>query len=127
MESAKSPIPKKARYAVIQNVLLFNQSSFAELIDIDETGATCRTLMDVDGVTNLNMDIELLNCDDGLHLKGISCRLIPNSQEKSFSNGVYEETCSLEFPELSHQKRVELKKFIERSCRRIQAVSEAMH
>lgn len=127
MKSATSHIPKKARYAVIQNVLLFNQSSFAELIDIDETGATCRTLMDFDDIENLKMDIELLNCDDGMHVKDISCRLIPNSQEKSFSNGIYEETCSLEFPELSHQKRVELMKFIERSCRRIQSVSEALH
>ncbi len=115
MKSANSHLLRKARHVVIQNVLLFNQSSFAELIDIDETGATCRALMGFDGAENLRMDIELLNCDDGMHVQGISCRLVPNNR-KSSSTSIYDETCTFEFPELSHQKRVELKEFIERSC-----------
>ena len=127
MKSAEPHIPQKTRHAVKQNVLLFNQSSFAELIDIDETGAPCRALMDFGGMENPRMDIELLNCDAGMHVKGISCRLVHNGREKGSSDSIYKETCTLEFPELSHQKRAELEKFIERSCRRMQTVNEALH
>ncbi len=127
MKSAKSYIHKEGRHAVKQNVLLFNQSSFAELIDIDETGATCRALMNFNLIENLKMDIELLNCDVGMHLKGISCRFVPNINKKNTSAQTVEETCILEFPDLSQQKREELEIFIEKSCRDMQTANDMLH
>ncbi len=127
MNTVKSRIQKDGRHAVKQNVLLFNQSNFAELIDIDEKGATCRALIDFQAFETPDMDIELLNCDAGMHVKGISCRLVQNNQENKSSFKPVETTCTLEFPELSQQKREELEKFIERSCRDIQTPSEMLH
>ncbi len=104
MKTANLQTKRDGRYEVRQNVLLFNQTSFAEIVDIDEKGATCRAFTDFRTMETPNMDIELLNCDAGMHLKGISCRLVNNNDEIQSSLYGFVGTCTLVFPDLSQQQ-----------------------
>ncbi len=123
MKTANSRIKRDDRYEVKQNVLLFNQTSFAEIVDIGEKGATCRAFTDLRTMETPHMDIELLNCDAGMHLKGISCRLVNNGNEVKSSLYGFGGTCTLEFPDLSQQQREELEKFIQKSCYNSQSIN----
>ncbi len=123
MKTANSRTKRDGRYEVKQNVLLFNQTSFAEIVDIDENGATCRAFTDFRAIETPQMFIELLNCDAGMHMKGISCRLVSNDKDVQSALQGFGGTCTLEFPDLSQQQREELEKFIRKSCYDSQSIN----
>ena len=111
------------KYEVKQSVLLFSQTSFAEIVDIDINGVTCRTFTDFRTMDMGLMDIELLNCDAGIHLKGLTCRLVDNDKELATSSSYFGGTCSLVFPDLSKEQKEKLVKFIQMSCTISQSIN----
>ncbi len=127
MTSVKSQTQKAGKYEVKQNVLLFNKSNFAEIVDLHESGATCRALTDFSVEENLYMDIELLNCDVGMHVAGISCKLVFKENDPQAALSPFGRTCTLEFPSLSQKKKEELGRFIKKSCFDHHSVNESLH
>lgn len=64
------------RYRVCQDTLLYNQDSFAEIIDISLRGVACKSHVGLGEGVEVISGVELLNCNLGLVIEGLNCRKV---------------------------------------------------
>ena len=95
------------------NILLLNESGFAEIIDFSERGATCRIYTRHAVEEFEKKGVDLFNCVAGQYLRDIPCRLAYSLCRKTASGSGVKKIYQLEFPGLSEEKSKELRQFIE--------------
>ncbi|WP_136807537.1 PilZ domain-containing protein [Desulfosediminicola flagellatus] len=121
--SNASPVERERRkfkrYPIHQNSMLCNEESLAEVLDISKAGLACRNFVGLEGASGILSDVELLNCEIGLSVQGLKCRLV-RSQERKGNTLVQNNQgpdCFLEFVELSDMQANALGTFIENTSR----------
>lgn len=102
------------RRQVFRDTLLYNQNSFAEILDISCGGIACRGHV-MPAQSEADSELELLNCDLGLNVQGLRCRRVrwDSNGATTGRQKVEESVWFYEFAELSNGKRAELDRFIE--------------
>ena len=90
--------------------LSVNQDILAEVIDISNSGLSCRSLTSKDTPWPTVIEMGLLNCTFGKSVENLSCRMIRSNRvttnRKTFMN------FSLEFQNLTSWQRNQLDQFI---------------
>lgn len=102
------------RFVMGQDALLYNRDVFAEIVDISMGGIACQCLVHGEDYGAPMTDIDLLDCDAGMHVKGLSCRLV-RDREVPLQDAVgltHMHTWFLEFTDLSERQREQLAWFI---------------
>lgn len=110
---------KFKRYPIHQNSMICNEESLAEVLDISKGGLACRNFVGLHGASDILTDVELLNCEIGLSVQGLNCRLV-RSKDREGGTRVQsdqEPDCFLEFVELSDMQANALGTFIENTSR----------
>lgn len=114
MDTVRTERRKDPRYRVSTNVLAINQDILAEVIDISNCGMACRCLSSTDRPLTVITNIEILNCELGTSIEGLSCRMV-RSNKKSISD-VFISTMImnfiLEFQNLTSKQSKQLNQFI---------------
>lgn len=97
-----------------QNTLLFNQNSFAEILNISCSGLACRGHV-MPNQADVDSEMELLNCDLGLNVQGLRCRRVRWETDGATDGrqGVEESVWFYEFADLNSSKKAELDRFID--------------
>ncbi len=67
---------KHKRYQVMKNVLVFNSSTFGQIINISKGGLSFRYLAQKDDPPLSVFEIGILNGDNGFYLDKLGCRTI---------------------------------------------------
>jgi hypothetical protein len=81
METLSPERRKHPRYKMSKNVLAINQDILAEVIDISNGGMACQCLSSTDRPLAVISDIEILNCELGTSIEGLSCRMVRSSNK----------------------------------------------
>jgi hypothetical protein len=102
------------RFMVGQDALLYNHNVFAEILDISMGGVACQCLVHGEDYGAPMADIDLLDCDAGKHVKGLSCRLVRDREVplQDEAGLTHMHTWFLEFTDLSEWQREQLARFI---------------
>ncbi len=103
------------RYRACQDTLLYNQDSFAEIIDISSGGVACKSHVGLGEDIEVISGVELLNCNMGMAVEGLSCRRVRQCSllsGQSMSSGT-EVVCYYAFVDLNTSQATELHTFIE--------------
>lgn len=110
---------RAARFQVRQDTLLYNQDSFAEIIDISSKGLACRSHVGMAMGSEVISGLELLNCEIGLNVRGLNCRRVRDCMTTADDRHAQSEqvVCYYEFVSLDSMQVHELANFIE-SCAR---------
>lgn len=107
---------KHRRYFVKDNILLYNEITFAEIIDISEGGVCCRFITEAKDQHLPCSIVDLLNAADKFHVRGLPC-LDLNCHELASTTGSPPLTvvreCRLEFRNLTESQKQQLRTFIE--------------
>lgn len=108
---------RNPRYAVHYDALFCNQEHFAEIIDISQSGIACHFLVESDVFSNVLTSIDLLDCNAGRYVQGLSCRRVRRAVPNPIpQHGRYHtRDCCFEFVNVSETQREEIDSFI-RSC-----------
>lgn len=109
------------RFHVYQDTLLYNQDSFAEILDISSGGLACRSHVGLENGPDVISGLELLNCNIGLKVEGLNCRRVRNYAivAGAIIPKADEPVCFYEFVDLNSRQVSELDTFI-KSCARKQ-------
>lgn len=102
------------RFQVRKDILMYNETTFAEIVDISEAGLSCRYLINLRDMEPEAISIDLLNGSDKLHVRNIHCKTIHCLNEiisPSFPSIILR-TCGIKFAPLNEAKRKEIKNFI---------------
>lgn len=112
---------RAARVQVHQDTLLYNQDSFAEILDISSKGLACRSHVGMAKGSEVISGLELLNCEIGLNVRGVNCRRVRDCGTAADDRHIQVEQviCYYEFVGLDSKQVCELTIFIE-SCAREQ-------
>lgn len=110
---------KFKRFQIHQNSMLCNEGSLAEVFDISKGGLACRNFVGLQGASDILTEVELLNCEIGLSVQGLKCRLVRSKEHAGGSvvQNNQEADCFLEFVELSEMQANALGTFIENTSR----------
>jgi hypothetical protein len=108
---------RTARFQVCHDTLVYNQDSFAEILNISFGGLACRRHVGMAEGPEVISDLELLNCDAGKNLRGLSCRRVRRCKTTADDRNVQsgQVVCYYEFVDLNASQFRELADFIE-SC-----------
>lgn len=106
---------RAARFQVCQDTLLYNQDSFAEILDISSRGLACKSYVGMANGSEVISGLELLNCEIGLNVRGVSCRRVRDRMTTPDDRHVQPEQviCYYEFVSLDSKQTRELTNFIE--------------
>ena len=102
------------RYKVNRDVLSINQDILAEVLDISNSGMSCQCLTSTQKPLTAVTEIDLLNCELGTSIEGLSCRMV-RSSKKTISDALTSTMImnfSLEFQHVTRKQHSILDKFI---------------
>lgn len=107
------------RYPIQQNSMLCNERSLAEIFDISSGGLACRNFIGVQDTSDTLNDVEIINCEIGLSVQGLKCRLVrtKNLTDTPAGKNNQEADCFLEFVGLNDVQSSALGTFIENTSR----------
>lgn len=103
------------RYTVKDNILLFNGTVFAEIVNISQGGLYCRFLTDLKEQSSPIMQVDLINAPDKLFVEHISCNDLnwfDMGTRKLFNTTVLR-NCRLEFSSMDESMQNLLGRFIQ--------------
>lgn len=118
METQNHERRKHTRYKAHENVLAFNEDTLAEVIDISSGGISCRCLTSIDNPIAAVTHIDVLNCDQGTSVQGLTGKMI-RSSEKAISESLSSTRIfyfSLQFTDMNDNQFVQLFQFIVDNC-----------
>lgn len=101
------------RYKVNDNILVYNENSFAQIIDFSKGGLAFRYLTSRDDSPDKNCNIGLLNSVSGNHLSDIPCQLIRTDETGPIhpAGSTVIRTYALKFKDMTDAKRKEINDF----------------
>ena len=105
------------RYRVRENILVFNERTFADIIDISEKGLSYRYIHNLKDSALPVSSIDLFNSSNHDHLRNIPCHPV-HTRDKQISSShptTVLRTCGVEFIKLDATMLKRLKQFIESS------------
>ena len=105
------------RYRAKEDILVYNETTFAEIIDISEAGLSCRYLVNLRDTERRVAAVDLLNGPERLHVRDIKCREVYCRDEiisLSFPSTVLR-TCGITFADVDEEKNRQIKHFIHHS------------
>lgn len=105
------------RFRVRENILVYNEKTFADIIDISEKGLCYRYLHDLRETNHPVSHIDLFNSSNHVHLRNIPCHPVHtrDRQISSLLPTTVLRTCGIEFIRLDETMLRQLKQFIESS------------
>lgn len=103
------------RYHVKDKVMLYNGTTFAEVVNISEGGILCRFLMDTSNQFNPVHTIDLIDAPKKLFIQKISCIDLnwQDTEPRALFGTTALRDCRLQFSTLSPTKNSELHEFIQ--------------
>jgi len=103
------------RYRVKSDILVFQEETFAELIDINEEGLSCRYLVNLAEGDKSSGTIDLIDTVDKLCVPAIPCRLVymQDEQVSPTRPATVRRTCGLEFSSMPEEKLNQVRMFVE--------------
>jgi hypothetical protein len=105
------------RFKVRENILVYNEQTFADIIDISEKGLSYRYLHNLGDNSRPVSRIDLFNSSNHVHLRNIPCHPV-HTRDKAISSihpTTVLRTCGVEFIRLDKTMLKQLKQFIESS------------
>ncbi len=115
----KIPFPERRahyRFTVKNNILLYNEITFAEIINISKGGTWCRFIMESQEQHTACTSIDLLNTAEKFYVQGLPCRDLtchePSLIDITPASAIVRD-CRLEFVGLADTKKKQLDTFIE--------------
>lgn len=105
------------RFVVKENILVYNEKTFADIIDISKVGLSCRYLVNLQDGDQSITTIDLLNSPERLHIRDINCQQIHHRDlliSPTFPSTVLR-TCGIKFKDLDKSTFNQLANFIEHS------------
>lgn len=117
---------KHSRYIVKDNILLFNGSIFAEIVNISLGGVFCRFLTDVHEQLNPIHSIDLINAPDKIFVKNISCHDLnwADHDTRQLFNSTALRNCRLQFAQVDREKKNQLLQFMDSVVAAKQPISQ---
>ncbi len=113
------PFPERRahyRFTVKNNILLYNEITFAEIINISKGGTWCRFIMESRDQHTTCTSIDLLNTAEKFYVQGLHCRDLsspePSTIESTPASAIIRD-CRLQFVNLADTKKKQLDTFIE--------------
>lgn len=103
------------RYNVQQDALFYNQEHFAEIINISRSGVACRCMVESEVFSPVLNNIDLLDCNGGMYVQGLSCRRIRRNSPKQIPvhrRHYHTRDCYFEFVDLQDEHEEDIEKFI---------------
>lgn len=104
------------RYSVKNNILLYNEITFAEIVNISRGGACCRFIIDIKDQHTACTTVDLLNPADKFYVQRLTCRDLnchePAETCTSPLSTVIRD-CRLQFLDLADCQKLQLDTFIE--------------
>ncbi|WP_163339356.1 PilZ domain-containing protein [Desulfopila sp. IMCC35008] len=103
------------RYNVQQDALFYNQEHFAEIINISRSGIACRCMVESEIFSPVLTNIDLLDCNGGMFVQGLSCRRIRRHSPKQIPvhlHHYHTRDCYFEFVDLQDVHEEDIEKFI---------------
>ncbi len=101
------------RFKVDDNILVFNQNTFGQIIDASEGGLAFRYLTSMEDGLDEECNIGLLNSSSGNHLGDIPCQLVRMQETDPIhpSGSTVIRTYALMFKDMSEVKQQEINDF----------------
>lgn len=106
---------KHIRYNIKQDALFYNQEHFAEIINISRGGIACRCMVESEVFSPVLTSIDLLDCNGGMFVQGLSCRRIRRYSPKQIpvhKQNYHTRNCYFEFVNLQDEHEEDIEKFI---------------
>lgn len=103
------------RYNVRQDALFYNQEHFAEIINISRGGIACRCMVESEVFSPVLTNIDLLDCNGGTFVQGLSCRRIRRCAPKTVpvhESNYHTRDSFFEFIDLQGEHEEDIDKFI---------------
>ena len=79
--STKNERRKHPRYKKNKNILFVSEDILAEVVDVSESGISCKFLAGFDKLLTQIHQIELLDCELGTSIEGLHVRLVRSSNK----------------------------------------------
>lgn len=105
---------RHSRYSVKDNILLFNGSIFAEIVNISLGGIYCRFLTDVQEQPIPIRFIDLINAPDKICVENINCNDLNWSDydTRQLFHSTALRNCRLQFTQIGIEKKNQLLQFM---------------
>ena len=110
---------KHERYTVKDNILLFNGSIFAEIVNISLAGVYCRFLTDILEQPKPIHSIDLINAPEKVVVNNIECKDLnwADYETSQLFNSTALRNCRLDFINLDEEKKEQLLQFMNRAMK----------
>lgn len=116
MEKPSADRRAHPRYSVKNNILLYNEFTFAEIVNISRGGACCRFIIDVKNQHTACTTVDLLNAADKFYVQRLACRDLNCHEPTTFATSPISSVirdCRLQFLDLADSQKTQLDAFIE--------------
>lgn len=102
------------RYEVKDNILLFNGSIFAEIVNISMGGIFCRFLTDIHEQPTPIEHIDLINASEKIFLQQVTCKDLnwSDAETRQLFHSTALRNCRLKFKDLNVDTRAKLLRFM---------------
>jgi hypothetical protein len=112
-----APIPERRshpRYEVKDNILLFNGSIFAEIVNISMGGIFCRYLTDIHELPAPIERIDLINASEKIILQQVTCKDLnwSDAETRQLFHSTALRNCRLKFKDINTETRAKLLQFV---------------
>lgn len=110
---------KHTRHIPRTEVLVFNKDMFAKVMDISEGGLYCRIPLPKNNKLYPAIDLEILNCTTGHHLKNIHGKVVRcETPVQTIPGHLWQHSIeiAIEFDHLLSETNPDFDTFLENSC-----------
>jgi c-di-GMP-binding flagellar brake protein YcgR len=111
------PTPERRnhpRYEVKDNILLFNGTIFAEIVNISMGGIFCRFLTDIHDQPTPIRRIDLINASEKIFLQEVTCKDLnwSDTETRQLFHSTALRNCRLKFNDMDAETKAKLLQFV---------------